>query len=274
MPERPYDRTIFEREGLKIDKNRILTYSQLACPLDCTYCFVDDLDYNQKRNVAYLSPEQIDLLRELPDEIELVMLGCDTEFFQDKKNAIEVLNLLADLSIDVSVITKLTLRKEFIGQVAEIAARMRQNGNILTFSVSIPCMSSASKWEPRAPSAENRIKTIKLAAEAGISTMLAMRPLLPDVSDGELEDIVVRTKDFVLGYYSGPLYLKEKDSELIRDIPDLEIEELQPHWMPDGNVFYKIERKGQMEKLKELLAQHGKTLFEGAADAIDTLKTL
>lgn len=36
----------FEEKGLKLDKDRVLTYSQLSCPFGCRYCFVDDLNFN------------------------------------------------------------------------------------------------------------------------------------------------------------------------------------------------------------------------------------
>jgi sulfatase maturation enzyme AslB (radical SAM superfamily) len=53
----------FEKEGLKIDKERVLTYSELSCPLDCKYCFVDDLSSsNQKVGVPYLRGPQTQFL--------------------------------------------------------------------------------------------------------------------------------------------------------------------------------------------------------------------
>lgn len=42
----------YDEAGLKIDKNRVLTYSQLSCPLECTYCFVNDMTTNQNKNVS------------------------------------------------------------------------------------------------------------------------------------------------------------------------------------------------------------------------------
>lgn len=42
----------FEHAGLKIEKKRVLTYSKLSCPLDCTYCFVDEMTQDQSRGVS------------------------------------------------------------------------------------------------------------------------------------------------------------------------------------------------------------------------------
>lgn len=104
-----FENNEFEKAGLKIEGDRVLTYSKLSCPLDCTYCFVDDMNFNQERGVAYLSPKQYELLNQLPEEVRMIMLGCDTEFFQQKEEAMEILNILAEQNRDLSVVTKLPL---------------------------------------------------------------------------------------------------------------------------------------------------------------------
>lgn len=264
----------FEREGLKIDQDRVLTYSQLRCPLDCRYCFVDDMNFNQQKHVSYLSEKQQELIEELPENVNLIMLGCDTEFFQSKRGALAVLERLARQNRDISVITKLSLNREYISQLKEIDEKLRSHNNFLTFSISIPCWESAKVWEPKAPDPQSRAQTLKTAHQSGIQTLLALRPLLPTIPDEELKEIIDQTAEYTDGYYSGPLYLKELDEELVPVSvrPDLFIEHLQPHWMPDGNMFYKIEKSGQMDVLRGIVSSHEKVLFEGAAEAIEYLK--
>jgi len=153
-----------------------------------------------------------------------------------------------------------------------VSDEVSNNGNIFTFSVSLPCTDSSAIWEPKVPSPERRVNTLREVYESGIKTLLALRPLLPTVTDQELEDIVSRTKDYQYGYYSGPLYLKDLDHPSIQNITDLVIEEVQPHWMPEGNTFFKVERKGQMEALSEIIEKHGQKLYAGAAYAINHLR--
>ncbi|MFH1207899.1 MAG: radical SAM protein [Patescibacteria group bacterium] len=269
-----FEREQFEHDGLKLDKNRVLTYSQLSCPFNCRYCFVEDMNYNQKRKVSYLSEKQFELIEHLPEEINLIMLGCDTEFFQSRANSLTILERLASVEKDLSVITKLPLAPEFIDNLKKVDEKLRAHKNFLTFSVSIPCLDSAKVWEPRVPDPQKRIQTLKYAHDSGIKTLLALRPLLPTLPDSEIEGIVKLTRGHVDGYYSGPLYLKELDEELVpTDLrKDLKIEKLQPHWMPEGNVFYKIEKEGQMDHLREVLHGSNDHLFDGAAEAIDFLK--
>jgi len=263
----------FEEKGLKIDKERVLTFSKIRCPLECKYCFADDLNIEIEGDGTYLSKEQLDLLKKLPEEVKLIMLGCDTEFFLNKRESLETINELAKFGRDISVVTKLPLSKDFIQKLSHINEEIGKSGNVMSISVSIACLESAQKWEPKAPNPELRIETLKSLHDMGIKTMTAIRPLLPDISNEEIEQIILSTKDFCDGYYSGPLYLKRPDQKLLgHNLSELKIEEIKPHWMPDNNTFYKIEKYGQMEFLRQVVKKYGKNMFEGAAEGIKYLK--
>lgn len=263
----------FEEKGLKIDQERVLTFSKIRCPLGCRYCFTDDLNIEINGDGSYLTREQLGLLKKLPERVELIMLGCDTEFFLNKKESLETINELAKLGKDISIVTKLPLSKDFIKELSCINEEMGKIGNIMSISVSISCLELSQKWEPKAPNPGSRIETLKSLYGVGIKTMTAIRPLLPDLSNEEIEQIVLLTKDFCYGYYSGPLYLKHLDRELLEhNLAELEIEEIKPHWMPDNNTFYKIEKNGQMEFLRQVVERHNKNMFEGAAEGIKYLK--
>lgn len=265
----------FEKAGLIIEGNRVLTYSKMVCPLDCKYCFVDVLNNEQKRTFVYLSKEQFELLKKLPNEIRSIMLGCDTEFLQNRKEVIQLLDKLITLKKNISIITKLSLTKKFISELKLIQDKLNVQGNIMTFSISISCFKSSNFWEPKAPSPENRIKTLREAYSQGLKCMVAIRPLIPNISESEINEIIEKTSPYVFGYYSGPLYLKNLNSGLFTegDISksEISIEEIQPDWMPIGNKFLKIENKHLMGFLRRRIIEKGKPLFEGAADGIDFL---
>ncbi len=232
------EKKTFEKAGLKIDADRVLTYS------------------------------------ELPEEVRSIMLGCDTEFFQHRDDALIVLERLVSLNKDLSVITKLHLDKDYVRKVGDIDRLMRSRGHRLAFSISIPCFSSFKRWEPKAPDPKKRIESLRYAYEENILTMVAVRPLIPTVTDFELRDIIEQTADIAQGYYSGPLYLKNIGSGLLSasESVGLKVEKIQPHWMLEGNEFYRIEKPGQMEHLRRLLKERGKPLFEGAAEGIERLR--
>lgn len=264
----------FESAGLKIEKERVLTYSKLSCPLDCTYCFVDEMTQEQSRGVSYLNDEQLSLLKNLPEQVNLIMLGCDTEFFQDKKDALGILGKLATFGKDISVITKLSLPDNFLEEIKSIVNTMENVGNIFSFSVSVPCLSKSvvAKYEPNVPHPMKRIEMLRAAYKKGLHTMLAIRPLLPDATDEELEEIVKLTKDYCVGYYSGPLYLKEEKIHLFFHGYAGTQKEIQPKWMLDGNTYVPIMRDGQMDFLSKVLKKYDKKMFEGAADGMKYIR--
>ncbi|TSC91645.1 MAG: radical SAM domain-containing protein [Parcubacteria group bacterium Licking1014_17] len=262
----------FEKIGLKIEKHRVLTFSGLNCPIGCKYCFVENMNPRNRREVFYLSNQQFELLRQLPDEVNLIMLRCDTEFFQSRDESLRILAKLPELKKDISVVTKMFLPRTFVGKLKSVGDTLKRNGNFLTLSLSIPCFDSATIWEPKAPSPEKRIETLQMAHEEGLSTLVAIRPLLPTATNKELDKIVDYTKIFCFGYYSGPLYLKDPNHELLMGVKDLHIEKIQPHWMPEGSIFYKIEKPDQMSQLEGIVKKHEKPIFEGAAEAIDHIR--
>jgi len=271
--DNPFEK--FEQQGIKIDQERALTYSKLSCPFGCTYCFVDEMNQEQSKGVAYLDDQQLELLKNLPEQVKLIMLGCDTEFFQNKKEALEILEKLSGLGKDISVITKIPLSEEYIDSILGIHNKIKENGNIFSFSVSITCTSELmlTKYEPSVPNPAKRIETLSLVFAKGIPATVAIRPLLPDISDEEIRDIVNKTRDYCFGYYSGPLYLKQERIKLL--LPEYELnaeKEDQPHWMLDGNQYQVLEKDGQMEFLASIVRESGKEFFEGAADAIEYLR--
>ena len=266
----------FEQQGIKIDQERALTYSKLSCPFGCTYCFVDEMNQEQSKGAVYLDDQQLELLKNLPEQVKLIMLGCDTEFFQNKKEALEILEKLSVLGKDISVITKIPLSEEYVNSLLEIHNKVKGNGNIFSFSTSITCISEPilAKYEPGVPSPEKRIETLSSVYAKGIPTTVAIRPLLPDVSDEEIRDIVNKTKDYCFGYYSGPLYLKEERIKLLLPGYESKIEkEHKPHWMLDGNQYQALEKDGQIEFLASVVEEANKKFFDGAADAVEYLRS-
>lgn len=270
------EKGLYEQENLVINKDRVLTYSQLHCPLGCKYCFSEDIDLPRNKGVVYLSDKQLALLKQLPEEIRIIMLGCDIEFFQSKSKSFEILEQLSYLKKDISVVTKLYLSQDFIQQLQNINAQLQRHKNFLTISVSLTCIDSAKEWEPEAPEPIKRIETLRMAHQSDIKTLVALRPLLPTIPDEELKKVICLTKDECLGYYTGPLYVKDLNNpELnIEKALNLNIEAVQPHWMPQGNTFYKIEKEGQLDFLKNILQRYDKPLFEGAAEGIEYLRNL
>ena len=269
----------YESASLVIEKDRVLTFSNISCPLGCRYCFANEIvRHFQDNKGAYLSEEQFQLLEQLPPDITSIMLGCDTEFLQNKTQALRTMVRLSTIGKDLSVITKLSLDDELIASLARINSTMKANGSFLLFSVSLACTDSKNTWEPGVSSVAARAMTLRKATCAGIDTMVAIRPLIPTVARCELDEIVDMTKDYTFGYYSGPLYLKELDDSIITTaeldalgcVVSKEAEDVK--WMPDGNKFLRIDTPDLLAYLKDKVEHSGRILFEGAADGMNYLR--
>lgn len=266
----------FDKEGLVIEKDRVLTYSKLICPLDCIYCFAENLSKQHDDQHTYLSEKQRELLKTLPENVKTIMLGCDTELLQDEGAAADVLRNLSGLGKDISIITKLSLTDDFVDFLKELSTTMEKNGNFIVFSISIPCFDSSLKWEPKAPRVANRIKTLQKISSKGIPSMVAMRPLIPTLQESELDKILENTHQHVFGYYSGPLYLRGLSDGVISPEEvtrfNLKVEKTDPSWMPEGNTFLKIENTPLMNYMKNRVKFYGQNFFEGAAEGVEFLR--
>ena len=71
----------FQKEGLIIESDRVLIYSKMSCPLGCKYCFVEDLNKKKDEQNFYLSTEQLELLKNLPENINTIMFIFIAFFF-------------------------------------------------------------------------------------------------------------------------------------------------------------------------------------------------
>lgn len=272
--EKTLEENTRNKEELVIEQDRVLVFSGLGCPFKCKYCFTEHLAPCRSEKKDYLPENQIAKLKELPSSVNAIMLGCDTEFFQNRNNALDILKKLSPLGKDLSVVTKSVLPVDYIAKLVEVNKNLGARNNLLAFSMSLPCIDSVGTYEPISPNPRKRIKTLKNAHDLGLKTFVAIRPLLPSINKTELQKIIDLTKNYCYGYYSGPLYLKGIDDPVLNgvDRDELITEEVQPPWMPERNIFYKIAKTGQMESLRKIVNEAGKELFEGAAEAIKYLK--
>jgi DNA repair photolyase len=168
------------------------------------------------------------------------------------------------------------LDDNFVENLRIISNEMKNNNNIIIFSTSIPCFDSSSKWEPKVPKVEKRIDTLRRISDTGIDSMVAVRPLIPNIEKSEIDKIIESTSPYVFGYYSGPLYMKDFDNELLQrdELEELgcTFEEIEPNWMPKGNKFIKIENPELMAYLQDKVKSFGKEFFAGAAQGIEFLR--
>jgi DNA repair photolyase len=179
-----------------------------GCGHGCVYCFArpshaylnlsPGLDFETKlfykANAAALLEKE---LRKPGYVCESISLGANTDPYQpverDLKVTRSILEVLQRYRHPVGIVTK---GAALIGRDLDILSEMGGN-QLAVVAVSVTTLDDALKrtLEPRAASPASRLKLIRKLHEAGIPVMVLVAPVIPFVTDAELEDILKAVRD-------------------------------------------------------------------------------
>ena len=175
-----------------------------GCEHGCTYCFArpshaflnlsPGLDFETrlfaKRNAAQLLRQALAKPGYRPQPITL---GINTDAYQPVERRLRVtrslLEVLAECAHPVSLITKSTLIERDLDLLASMAAQ-----NLAEATLSIPTLDEAlsRRMEPRAAAPARRLKILEQLSAAGVPTGVLTAPVIPGLTDHELERILER----------------------------------------------------------------------------------
>jgi DNA repair photolyase len=173
-----------------------------GCEHGCIYCFArpthsylglsPGLDFESKIFAKVNAPEL--LRRELAKpshKPEPLALGVNTDAYQpcerDLRLTRRVLEVLNECEHPVALITKSSLIERDIDLLADMASR-RLAMAAVTITTLDPVV--ARTLEPRAAAPARRLRTIKTLADAGIPVGVSVAPVIPFVTDSDLERIL------------------------------------------------------------------------------------
>lgn len=120
-----------------------------------------------------------------------ITIGANTDAYQpaerDRRITRGVLEVLAEFRHPFSIITKSGLVERDVDILADMAA-----DGLCSVAVSIVTLQDDLKrrLEPRAPSAGRRLATIERLAGAGVPVTLMLAPVIPALTDHEIEQIL------------------------------------------------------------------------------------
>ena len=186
-PDVPFDRSINPYRG---------------CEHGCIYCFArpthaylglsPGLDF-ETRLIA--RPEAPDLLaKELRAKAyrpDVIAVGTNTDPYQpiEKEHRImrRCLEVLRDFNHPVGIVTKGTLIERDIDILSDMAAR-----DLVRVGISVTSLEDgvSRAMEPRVPSPRRRLETIRRLADAGIPVRIQCAPVVPGLTDHELEALL------------------------------------------------------------------------------------
>lgn len=173
-----------------------------GCEHGCIYCFArpthawlglsPGLDFESR---LFYKPEAPALLRKELGRRNYrcapMAVGINTDAYQpvEKKLGVtrQCLEVLSETNHPIAIVTKSALIERDIDLLAPMAER-----NLVHVAVSLTTLDRAlsRKMEPRAAAPERRLETIRRLSEAGIPVMAFVAPVIPVLTDHELERLL------------------------------------------------------------------------------------
>ena len=190
-PDLPFDRSINPYRG---------------CEHGCIYCYArpshaylglsPGLDFESR--IFYKADAAARLRSELAGrnyQCAPIMLGANTDAYQPSERSLgvtrDILELLASCKHPVRIITKSWLVERDMDLLVSMAAQ-----GLCSVAVSITSFDTdiTRRMEPRASSPARRLQTVERLASAGIPVEVPVAPVIPVLTDGELESILERAR--------------------------------------------------------------------------------
>lgn len=179
----------------------------LGCEHGCIYCYARPshaylglsagLDFETR---LFHKPQAAELLKEELRKpgyrCSPITLGANTDCYQPAERKLRItraiLEVLAEHRHPCTIITKSSLVERDLDILAPMAQR-----NLAKVFISITSLNPALKrtLEPRAAAPAARLKTMQALAEAGVPTGVLAAPVIPAVTDHELERILERAHE-------------------------------------------------------------------------------
>ena len=173
-----------------------------GCEHGCIYCFArpthsylglsPGLDFESRIHAKINAPELLRQELAKPSYVpESIALGVNTDAYQPCERELKltrrVLEILHDCGHPVGLITKSSLIERDIDLLSAMAKK-RQAAAAITITTLDPAV--ARTLEPRAAAPARRLRTIRTLSEAGIPVGVSIAPVIPFVTEPDLERIL------------------------------------------------------------------------------------
>ena len=214
-PDLPFDRSINPYRG---------------CEHGCIYCYArpshaflnlsPGLDFETRLIARPGISGVLDAeLRRPAYRVAPLSIGTNTDPYQpiEREHGLtrQILAVLTDFRHPVWITTRGTTIERDIDLIGPMAAE-----GLASVSISVTTLdeSLARKMEPRAPAPKRRLQMIRRLADAGIPVRIQVSPLIPALTDHELEAVMEAGRDAgAQAANTIPLRLPLEVSELFRD---------------------------------------------------------
>jgi len=175
-----------------------------GCEHGCVYCFArpthaylglsPGLDFESRLFVKDNAPDLLKRELSAPNyKPKTIAIGTNTDPYQPIEREYRImraiLEVLAEANHPVAIVTKSALVLRDLDLLAPMAAKGLAK---VALSVTTLDRRLARAMEPRAATPERRLETIAKLAEAGVPAAVMVAPVIPGVTDHEIEAILKR----------------------------------------------------------------------------------
>ncbi len=173
-----------------------------GCEHGCIYCFArpthafhdlsPGLDFETK---LFAKPNAADLLRaELGKpgyRVAPLAIGTNTDPYQPIEGKWRIMRSLVEVLVETNHPLFITTKSDRVTRDIDLLAAMAEK-ELISVAISITSLTPeiSRTLEPRAPAARKRLAAVKMLRSASIPTTVAIAPVIPGITDGELEHIV------------------------------------------------------------------------------------
>jgi len=159
------------------------------CTYSCPFCYVggDFLSY-----ASLTRAEIVEWVGAVKEPYDIIYVSCDTDSFAPPREAeaLALLNDLAEIGVDLLFTTRAVLSDTTVAHMERIAARLADRGRMLIGCVSVAQLSVPHLEPHPIPEARERLAQLERLRDAGLQTVLAVRPFLPNVPLDDYREIV------------------------------------------------------------------------------------
>lgn len=198
--------------------NRVYISPASGCSANCAYCFIFDYGHPRRPRIFEASGEEIKKwLLSQPGfragrQGTLISLAPSCDPFADDvvDKTLEILKSLAPLENPMQLSTKFYVNEDIAQRLGEYQS---QDGQIVLYGT----ITSFLQWqrlEPGAHEPYRRLQGLLNARQQGITTCLAIKPVLPGITDKEIDLFIQAIDDYKIQYCAvGIMYSSSRIEE-------------------------------------------------------------
>ena len=192
-PDLPFDRSINAYRG---------------CEHGCIYCYArpthayhdlsPGLDFESK---LFAKPDAAELLKQTfakPNyKPASLAIGTNTDPYQPIEKQYRITRQILEVMLETQHPVGITTKSDRVVEDIDILSELAKN-DLTAVAISVTSLDkkTARLIEPRAPTPLKRLKAVRLLTEASIYTHVNIAPVIPAITDHEIESIVSKASEY------------------------------------------------------------------------------